>query len=78
MTETVRRLSSALSDRYRVERELGQGGMATVYGEPVGPPTFWARGPRFSDTSGWSNRPSHDGGIVHVQGPAQNNSTCLG
>jgi serine/threonine-protein kinase len=25
------RLSSALSDRYRVERELGQGGMATVY-----------------------------------------------
>ena len=25
------RLSSALSDRYRLERELGQGGMATVY-----------------------------------------------
>ena len=24
-------LSEALSDRYRVERELGQGGMATVY-----------------------------------------------
>jgi len=25
------RLSAALADRYRLERELGQGGMATVY-----------------------------------------------
>lgn len=25
------RLTSALADRYRVERELGAGGMATVY-----------------------------------------------
>ncbi len=31
MTSTEARLSSALSDRYRLERELGQGGMATVY-----------------------------------------------
>ena len=31
MTETVSRLQSALADRYRIERELGQGGMATVY-----------------------------------------------
>ena len=31
MTEQVSRLATALADRYRVERELGQGGMATVY-----------------------------------------------
>src|SRR5689334_16006557 len=27
----LNRLASALADRYRLERELGQGGMATVY-----------------------------------------------
>jgi tRNA A-37 threonylcarbamoyl transferase component Bud32 len=46
-------------------------------GEPVGAPTFWARDPRFSDTSGWSNRPSHDGGIIYVQGPAETSATYL-
>jgi serine/threonine-protein kinase len=41
-------------------------------GEPLGPPTLWGRDPRFSDTPGWSNRPSHDGGIIYIEGPAQN------
>ena len=31
MTHAATRLASALADRYRLERELGQGGMATVY-----------------------------------------------
>ena len=31
MSEAVVRLTTALADRYRLERELGQGGMATVY-----------------------------------------------
>ncbi len=31
MTPPSDRLTAALSDRYRIERELGQGGMATVY-----------------------------------------------
>jgi len=31
MTDVLDRLSTALADRYRIERELGAGGMATVY-----------------------------------------------
>jgi serine/threonine protein kinase/tetratricopeptide (TPR) repeat protein len=31
MTVSAQRLAAALSDRYRIERELGSGGMATVY-----------------------------------------------
>src|SRR6187399_611553 len=31
MTDPQVRLSASLAERYRIERELGQGGMATVY-----------------------------------------------
>ena len=31
MPETLAELTTALADRYRIERELGRGGMATVY-----------------------------------------------
>jgi hypothetical protein len=31
MPEIGHRLAAALADRYRIERELGAGGMATVY-----------------------------------------------
>ena len=35
MNAQVDRLATALADRYRIERELGQGGMATVQGTRV-------------------------------------------
>jgi hypothetical protein len=46
-------------------------------GEPAGAATLWEKDPRFSDTSGWSNRPSHDGGIIYVEGPTQTSTPYL-
>ena len=31
MTELLDRLTAALADRYKIERHLGEGGMANVY-----------------------------------------------
>jgi serine/threonine-protein kinase len=46
-------------------------------GEPRGTPEPWAQDPRFSDTGGWSNRPSRDGGIIYLQGPAETSGAYL-
>jgi serine/threonine-protein kinase len=40
-------------------------------GERAAAPAPWASDPRFSDTSGWSNRMGHDGSIIYVQSPPQ-------
>ena len=34
MSDVLSRLTTALADRYRIERELGAGGMATVQVAP--------------------------------------------
>ena len=39
-----------------------------VTGEVIGQPTPWASDVRFADTPGWSNRLTHDRGIIYVQG----------
>ena len=39
-----------------------------VTSEVIGTPTLWGRDVRFADTPGWSNRLSHDRGIIYVQG----------
>jgi hypothetical protein len=46
-------------------------------GEPAGPPVFWARDPRFSDTSGWSHRVTSDGAIIYLQSPEESSVAYL-
>jgi serine/threonine-protein kinase len=46
-------------------------------GEPLGAATLWGRDPRFSDTSGWSNRPDHAGGVIYVKSPEQPDPSYL-
>ena len=46
-------------------------------GEPTGDTAVWGSDPRFSDTFGWSNRPSWDGGIIYLQGPRRTDATYL-
>ena len=48
-----------------------------VTGELTGTPTIWGVDPRFSDTAGWSNRPSYDGGIIYAQGPPQSSARFI-
>ena len=37
MPDPTERLNAALEGRYSIERELGEGGMATVWIAPTGP-----------------------------------------
>jgi eukaryotic-like serine/threonine-protein kinase len=48
--------------------------VSATTGEPGSAPVPWATDPRFSDTSGWSHAPTHDGGIIYVQAPEQASS----
>lgn len=40
--------------------------LSAATGELTGPPRRWATNPLFTDTPGWSNRLSHDRGIIYM------------
>ena len=68
---------SSTSLLYWVDRTWYQVRINPQTGEPVGRPEIWWTDPRFADTLGLSHRPSHDGGIIYKQGPAQTSAPFL-
>ena len=62
---------------YRVGSSWYVARLDATTGEPGGTPVLWGKDPRFSDTSGWSNRPSRDGGIIYLQGPEKSTAGYL-
>ncbi|MDP9179488.1 MAG: hypothetical protein M3O61_17575, partial [Gemmatimonadota bacterium] len=46
-------------------------------GELAGPARRWLSDVRFSDTPGWSQHPTRDGGLIYVQGPARTGAAYL-
>ncbi len=48
-----------------------------VTGEVIGAPTLWGSDVRFADTPGWSNRLTHDRGIIYVQGSDSDHANSI-
>jgi hypothetical protein len=51
--------------------------VSSATGELTASPALWGKDPRFSDTSGWSNRSSYDGGIIYAQGSPQSSARFI-
>jgi hypothetical protein len=62
---------------YRSGLEWMQVDVNPVTGELAGPAQSWLRDARFSDTPGWSQHPTRDGGLIYVQGPARTGAAYL-
>ncbi len=62
---------------FRGDNEWWRVAVNPLTGEVEGKPERWIRDPRFSDTPGWSQHPTADGGLLYVQGPARTQATYL-
>jgi hypothetical protein len=73
MSDLPARLTAALADRYRIERELGAGGMAVIpsANPPMGSRRRWLQPQEFRTTAGMSFALSPDGRVVYVRGAAE-------